>query len=89
MFVPGARGLRWGGSLHGPCRHITGIPCIQQGALQAYSWGGTGSFALGVGYTTAVVLTGMVCFGVLALSVPIVLVIVRLLHRVGEYEASG
>ena len=42
-----ARRLRRGGFLHGPCRYITVIPCIQQGALQVYSWGGTGSFALG------------------------------------------
>ena len=88
MFVPGARGLRRGGFLHGPCRYITGIPCIQQGALQGYSWVTLVQFALGVGYVTAVVLTDMVYFGVLALSVPIVSVIVRLLHRVGEYEAS-
>ena len=45
--------------------------------------GGTGSFALGVGYVTAVMLTDMVCFGVLALSVSMVSVIVRLLHRAG------
>ena len=32
--------------------------------------GGTGSFAVGAGYVTAVMLTDMVCFGVLALSVP-------------------
>jgi len=39
--------LRWGGFLHGPCRYITGVPCIQQGTLQAYSWGGTGSICIG------------------------------------------
>ncbi|MEJ8542720.1 glycosyltransferase family 4 protein [Methanothermobacter wolfeii] len=45
--------------------------------------GDTGSFALGAGYATAVMLTDTVYFGVLALSVPIVSVIVSLLHRAG------
>ena len=51
--------------------------------------GGTGSFAVGVGYVTAVVLTDMVCFGVLALSVLMVLVIVSLSSQGRGDRASG
>jgi len=43
--------------------------------------GDTGSFALGGGYAAAVILTDTVYFGLLALAVPIVSVIVSLLHR--------
>ncbi|BAW31283.1 predicted phospho-N-acetylmuramoyl-pentapeptide-transferase [Methanothermobacter sp. MT-2] len=43
--------------------------------------GDTGSFALGGGYAAAVILTDTVYFGVLALAVPIVSVIISLLHR--------
>lgn len=43
--------------------------------------GDTGSFALGAGYATAVMLTDTVYFGVLAIAVPVVSVIVSLLHR--------
>jgi len=43
--------------------------------------GDTGSFALGGGYAAAVMLTDTVYFGVLALAIPIVSVIVSLLHR--------
>ncbi|MDI9624400.1 MAG: glycosyltransferase family 4 protein [Methanothermobacter sp.] len=43
--------------------------------------GDTGSFALGGGYAAAVILTDIVYFGVLALTVPIVSVIISLLHR--------
>ncbi|BDH79409.1 phospho-N-acetylmuramoyl-pentapeptide-transferase [Methanothermobacter tenebrarum] len=43
--------------------------------------GDTGSFALGGGYAAAVILTDTVYFGVLALTVPIVSVIISLLHR--------
>lgn len=43
--------------------------------------GDTGSFALGGGYAAAVILTGIVYFGVLALTVPIVSVVISLLHR--------
>jgi len=45
--------------------------------------GDTGSFALGAGYATAVMLTDTVYFGVLAIAVPVVSVIVSLLHRAG------
>jgi phospho-N-acetylmuramoyl-pentapeptide-transferase len=43
--------------------------------------GDTGSFALGGGYAAAVMLTDTVYFGVLALAVPIVSVIISLMHR--------
>ena len=43
--------------------------------------GDTGSFALGAGYATAVLITDIPYFGVLALSVPIVSVIISLIHR--------
>ena len=43
--------------------------------------GDTGSFALGAGYATAVLITDIPYFGVLALAVPIVSVIVSLIHR--------
>jgi phospho-N-acetylmuramoyl-pentapeptide-transferase len=43
--------------------------------------GDTGSFALGGGYAAAVMLTDTVYFGVLALSVPIISVIISLMHR--------
>ncbi|MEM4195735.1 MAG: glycosyltransferase family 4 protein [Methanothermobacter sp.] len=45
--------------------------------------GDTGSFALGAGYATAVMLTYTVYFGVLAIAVPVVSVIISLLHRAG------
>lgn len=44
--------------------------------------GDTGSFVLGVGYATAVLVTDVPYFGVLALAVPIASVVVSLLHRV-------
>jgi len=43
--------------------------------------GDTGSFVLGTGYATAVLICDIPYFGVLALSVPIVSVIVSLFHR--------
>ena len=43
--------------------------------------GDTGSFALGAGYATAVMLTNTVLLGVIALAVPIISVIVSLMHR--------
>lgn len=43
--------------------------------------GDTGSFILGAGYATAVLITDIPYFGVLALGVPILSVIVSLLHR--------
>ncbi|MDR0911346.1 MAG: glycosyltransferase family 4 protein [Methanobrevibacter sp.] len=43
--------------------------------------GDTGSFVLGAGYATAVLLCDVPYFGVLALAVPIVSVIVSLFHR--------
>ena len=43
--------------------------------------GDTGSFVLGTGYAAAVLLSDMPYFGVLALGVPILSVIVSLLHR--------
>lgn len=43
--------------------------------------GDTGSFALGGGYAAAVMLTDTVYFGVLAIAVPIVSVIISLMHR--------
>ncbi len=43
--------------------------------------GDTGSFALGAGYITAAFLGDIILFAVLALSVPIISVIVSLLHR--------
>lgn len=43
--------------------------------------GDTGSFALGGGYAAAVMLTDTVYFGVLALTVPIISVIISLMHR--------
>lgn len=43
--------------------------------------GDTGSFALGAGYATAVLLTDTVYFGVIALSIPIISVIISLMHR--------
>lgn len=43
--------------------------------------GDTGSFVLGVGYATAVLVTDVPYFGVLALAVPIASVVVSLLHR--------
>lgn len=43
--------------------------------------GDTGSFVLGAGYATAVLITDIPYFGVLALGVPIVSVIISLLHR--------
>lgn len=43
--------------------------------------GDTGSFALGAGYATAVLITDVPYFGVLALAVPIVSVIISLIHR--------
>ncbi|MDR0900722.1 MAG: glycosyltransferase family 4 protein [Methanobrevibacter sp.] len=43
--------------------------------------GDTGSFALGAGFATAVLITDIPYFGVLALAVPIVSVIISLLHR--------
>ncbi|KZX16240.1 phospho-N-acetylmuramoyl-pentapeptide-transferase [Methanobrevibacter cuticularis] len=43
--------------------------------------GDTGSFALGAGFATAVLITDIPYFGVLALSVPIVSVIISLAHR--------
>ncbi len=43
--------------------------------------GDTGAFALGAGFATAVLITNIPYFGVLALAVPIVSVIVSLLHR--------
>ncbi len=43
--------------------------------------GDTGSFALGAGYATAVLLTDTVYFGVIALIIPILSVVVSLLHR--------
>ena len=44
--------------------------------------GDTGSFALGAGFATAVLITDIPYFGVLALAVPIVSVIISLIHRV-------
>ena len=44
--------------------------------------GDTGSFALGAGYATAVLITDIPYFGVLALAVPIISVIISLIHRV-------
>ncbi|MDR2544483.1 MAG: phospho-N-acetylmuramoyl-pentapeptide-transferase [Methanobrevibacter sp.] len=44
--------------------------------------GDTGSFVLGAGYATAVLITDTPYFGVLALFVPIITVIISLLHRV-------
>lgn len=44
--------------------------------------GDTGSFALGAGYAMAVLITDVPYFGVLALSVPIVSVVISLLHRI-------
>ena len=43
--------------------------------------GDTGSFVLGTGYAAAVLLCDLPYFGVLALGVPILSVIVSLLHR--------
>ncbi|MCL2157701.1 MAG: glycosyltransferase family 4 protein [Methanobrevibacter sp.] len=43
--------------------------------------GDTGSFALGAGYATAVLITDIPYFGVLALAVPILSAIVSLMHR--------
>lgn len=43
--------------------------------------GDTGSFALGAGFATAVLITNIPYFGVLSLAVPIVSVIVSLIHR--------
>jgi len=43
--------------------------------------GDTGSHALGAGYATAVILGDIVFFGVIALTIPIVSVIISLLHR--------
>lgn len=43
--------------------------------------GDTGSFALGAGYATAVLITDIPYFGVLALAVPIASVIISLIHR--------
>jgi phospho-N-acetylmuramoyl-pentapeptide-transferase len=43
--------------------------------------GDTGSFALGGGYAAAVMLTDTAYFGVIALAVPIVSVIISLMHR--------
>lgn len=43
--------------------------------------GDTGSFALGAGFATAVMLTNTVLLGVIALAVPIISVIVSLMHR--------
>ena len=43
--------------------------------------GDTGSFALGAGYATAVLITDMPYFGVLALAVPILSAIISLMHR--------
>jgi phospho-N-acetylmuramoyl-pentapeptide-transferase len=43
--------------------------------------GDTGSFALGGGYAAAVMLTDTVYFGVLALAVPIISVVISLMHR--------
>ncbi|WP_066972166.1 glycosyltransferase family 4 protein [Methanobrevibacter filiformis] len=43
--------------------------------------GDIGSFALGAGYATAVLITNTPYFGVLALAVPIVSVIISLIHR--------
>lgn len=43
--------------------------------------GDAGSFALGAGYATAVLITDIPYFGVLALSVPIMSVIISLIHR--------
>jgi phospho-N-acetylmuramoyl-pentapeptide-transferase len=44
--------------------------------------GDTGSFVLGAGYATAVLVTDIPYFGILALGVPIASVIISLLHRV-------
>jgi phospho-N-acetylmuramoyl-pentapeptide-transferase len=44
--------------------------------------GDTGSFILGAGYATAVLITDTPYFGILVLFVPIVTVIISLLHRV-------
>lgn len=43
--------------------------------------GDTGSFALGAGFATAVLITNIPYFGVLSLAVPIVSVVVSLIHR--------
>lgn len=43
--------------------------------------GDTGSFALGAGFATAVMLTNTVLLGVITLAVPIISVIVSLMHR--------
>ena len=43
--------------------------------------GDTGSFALGAGFATAVLVTNIPYFGVLSLAVPIVSVIISLIHR--------
>ena len=43
--------------------------------------GDTGSFVLGTGYAAAVLLTDLPYFGVVALGVPIISVVVSLLHR--------
>ncbi len=43
--------------------------------------GDTGSFVLGTGYAAAVIITDLPYFGVLALGVPIISVVVSLLHR--------
>jgi len=48
--------------------------------LASIFMGDTGSFALGAGYVTAVMLTDMVYFGVLALSDP---------HGLGNCEAPS
>ncbi len=44
--------------------------------------GDTGSFALGAGFATAVMLTNTILIGVISLAVPIISVIVSLMHRV-------
>ena len=43
--------------------------------------GDTGSFVLGTGYAAAVLICDLPYFGILALGVPIISVIVSLLHR--------
>jgi phospho-N-acetylmuramoyl-pentapeptide-transferase len=44
--------------------------------------GDTGSFIFGAGYATAIIITDIPYFGILALSVPIVTVIISLMNRV-------
>src|SRR5690606_16585300 len=83
-----ARMLRWRVPFMVLAGISLGFPAFNRYPASIFM-GGTGSFALGVGYVTAVMLTDMVCFGVLALSVPIVLVVVSLSSQGRGDMASG